>query len=314
MMFDGEKYINPFTDFGFKKLFGEEPNKDLLLDFLNELLKGERGTIKNLTYKKSERLDDSPDGRKVYFDLFCETEEGEKFIVEMQNTWQQFYKDRVLFYATYPIRDQYPESGMGGGWDYNLKPIYVVSIVNFALDREKVKNEIPPGLSLRKDVMLVDKVTYEVFYDKLTLIFLQMPLFNKTIDQLETRFDKWLYVLKNLHRLDLIPETLKEKTFEKFFAAAEIARLSKEDRIRYEEGLKNILDMNNVIDSSRYLGREEGLQAGMQAGKAIGKEEGLAEGERIGKIKTAKKLLAMGMKKEDIASATGLSIEEIDAC
>ena len=149
-MFDDERYINPFTDFGFKKLFGEEPNKDLLLDFLNELLKGERGTIKDLTYKKSERLDDCPDGRKVFFDLYCVTETGEKFIVEMQNIWQQFYKDRVLYYATYPIRDQHGESGMGADWDYYLKPVYVVSIVNFILDRDETPINTPPGLSFAK--------------------------------------------------------------------------------------------------------------------------------------------------------------------
>ena len=300
MMFDGGKYINPFTDFGFKKLFGEEPNKDLLLDFLNELLKGKRKKITGLTYKKTERFDDSPDGRKVFFDLFCETEEGEKFIVEMQNIGQEFYKDRVLYYATYPIRDQYGESNMGGEWDYYLHPIYVVSIINFMLDPNKTKTGTPPGLAFRHDVRLMNEVTYEIFYDKLTLIFLEMPLFKKTIDELETRFDKWLYVLKNLHRLDRVPDALREKTFEKFFEIAEIAHLTQAERIQYEDGLKNTLDMNNMIRSSRKWGVEEG--------QVIGR----VEGEKIGKIKTAKNLLAMGMKVEDIAHATGLSIDEIN--
>ena len=290
---------NPFTDFGFKKLFGEEPNKDLLLDFLNELLQGERGTIKNLTYKKTERLDRCPADRKVLFDLFCETDTGEKFIVEMQNTWNRFFKDRVLFYATFPIRDQYEESGKGAEWNYHLQPVYVVSVVNFVLDRDQIIGKTPPGLAFRKDVMLMDKVTYEIFYDKLTLIFLQMPLFTKTIDQLENRFDKWLYVLKNLNRLDTVPETLRERIFDKFFTVAEIARLSKEDRIRYEDALKSELDWNSLLSSSNFLGWEKG------------KIEGRVEGEQIGIVKTAKKLRAMGMKSEDIAVATGLSLEEI---
>ena len=308
MLFEGEKYIDPFTDFGFKKLFGEEPNKDILLDFLNELLKGQRGTITDLTYKKSEHLDDSPDGRKVFFDLFCETGDGDKFIVEMQNIGQQYYKDRVLFYATYPIRDQYGESNMGSKWDYHLKPVYVVSIVNFALDQDEVKTNIPPGLAFRKDVMLLDKATYEIFYDKLTLIFLQMPLFNKTIDELENRFDKWLYVLKNLHRLDRVPEMLKERIFEKFFAIAEIARLTEEERIRYETGLKTTLDLNAVIQSSRVLGQIEGEQIGIQKGRAEGEQIGIQKG----KFETAKNLRAMGLNAEDIARATGLSIAEIN--
>ena len=304
MMFDGEKYINPFTDFGFKKLFGEEPNKDLLLDFLNELLKGKKKKITGLTYKKTERFDDSPDGRKVFFDLFCETEEGEKFIVEMQNIGQEFYKDRVLYYATYPIRDQYGESNMGGEWDYYLHPIYVVSIINFMLDPNKTKTGTPPGLAFRHDVRLMNEVTYEIFYDKLTLIFLEMPLFKKTIDELETRFDKWLYVLKNLHRLDRVPEALREKTFEKFFEIAEIAHLTQAERTQYEDGLKNTLDINNMIRSSRKWGVEEG--------QVIGRAEGEKMGMEKGKMETAKNLLAMGMKVEDIARATGLSIEEIN--
>ena len=290
-MFEGRRYISPFTDFGFKKLFGEEPNKELLLDFLNELLRAEKGTIKDLTYKKCERLDDCPDGRKVCFDLFCETDTGEKFIVEMQNTWQRYFKDRVLFYATYPIRDQFKESDMGGDWDYYLKPVYVVSVVNFVLDREKMESGTPPGLSFRRDAMLMDKATYEIFYDKLTLIFLQMPLFNKTVDELETRFDKWLYVLKNLHRLDRVPEILRERIFEKFFAIAEIARLTEDERVQYESNLKNTLDYYSGLSSYRYLG----------------KEEGRVERE----IEIAKNMLSIGLDIETIAKVTGISVDGI---
>ena len=92
-----EKYINPFTDYGFKKLFGEEPNKDLLLDFLNQLLKGEQGEIKDLTYLKTEQLGDSDVDRKAIFDLYCENEKGEKFIVELQKSKQNFFKDRTVY-------------------------------------------------------------------------------------------------------------------------------------------------------------------------------------------------------------------------
>ncbi len=94
-----EKYINPFTDFGFKKLFGEEPNKNLLLDFLNELLKEEQGTITELTYLKNEHLGNTETNRKAIFDLYCTNERGEKFIVELQKTKQKFFKDRDLFFS-----------------------------------------------------------------------------------------------------------------------------------------------------------------------------------------------------------------------
>src|SRR3989339_1777886 len=98
-------YVNPFTDFGFKKLFGEEVNKDLLIDFLNNLLLGEQ-QIKDLTYLKNEHLSSSDTERKAIFDLYCENERGEKFIVELQKAKQNFFKDRSVYYSTFPIQEQ----------------------------------------------------------------------------------------------------------------------------------------------------------------------------------------------------------------
>ena len=122
-----ERYINPFTDYGFKKLFGEEINKDLLLDFLNELLKEEQGVIKNITYLKTEHLGASEVDRKAIFDLYCENEKGEKFIVELQKTKQNFFKDRTLYYSTFPIREQAKRTD----WDYELKAVYTIAILDF---------------------------------------------------------------------------------------------------------------------------------------------------------------------------------------
>jgi len=120
-----EKYINPFTDYGFKRLFGEEPNKGLLLDFLNELLKEEQGKITELTYLKSENLGATELHRKAIFDLYCTNERGEKFIVELQKTKQKFFKDRTVYYSTFPIRDQ---AIMGSEWDFELKKVYTIAI------------------------------------------------------------------------------------------------------------------------------------------------------------------------------------------
>jgi hypothetical protein len=115
-----ERYVNPFTDFGFKKLFGEEPNKDLLLDFLNELLREQEGEIKDLTYLKNEHLGAGDTDRKAIFDLYCENERGEKFIVELQKSKQNFFKDRALYYSTFPIQEQAKRAD----WNYELKAVY----------------------------------------------------------------------------------------------------------------------------------------------------------------------------------------------
>lgn len=273
-----EKYINPFTDYGFKKLFGEEPNKDLLLDFLNELLKEEQGEIKGLTYLKTEQLGTSDIDRKAIFDLYCENEKGEKFIVELQKSKQNFFKDRTVYYSTFPIREQAKRAD----WDYELKAVYTIAILDFVFDSDKNEPE-----KFRYDVKLTDIETNKVFYDKLTFIYLEMPKFNKTIDELETRFDKWLFVIRNLNRLDRVPDKLKERIFEKLFETAEIARFSPEQVLSYEDSLKYYRDLKNSLDTARDEGKIEG------------------------KIEVAKNLLKNGVSIDVIIKSTGLTEEQI---
>jgi predicted transposase/invertase (TIGR01784 family) len=166
-----EKYINPFTDYGFKRLFGEEPNKDLLLDFLNELLKEQEGSITELTYLKNEHLGSSELDRKAIFDLYCQNEKGEKFIVELQKSKQNFFKDRSVYYASFPIREQAKRAN----WNYELKAVYAIAILDFVFEEDK---PAPPD-KYRYDVKLQDIETNKVFYDKLTFSYLAMPRFNK---------------------------------------------------------------------------------------------------------------------------------------
>jgi predicted transposase/invertase (TIGR01784 family) len=123
------KYINPYTDFGFKKLFGEEANKDLLMDFLNQLLPS-RHQIASLNFHNPENLADLPNERKAIFDIHCQAVSGERFIVEMQKAKIKYFKDRSLFYVTYPIREQ----AQKGEWDFKLTAIYFVAILDFEYD------------------------------------------------------------------------------------------------------------------------------------------------------------------------------------
>jgi len=278
-----ERYINPFTDYGFKKLFGEEPNKDLLLDFLNVLLQEEQGEIRTLTYLKNEHLGTGELDRKAIFDLYCENEKGEKFIVELQKTKQNFFKDRTVYYSTFPIREQAKRAD----WNYELQAVYTVAILDFVFDEDKQDKD-----KFRYDIKLTDIETKQVFYDKLTFIYLEMPKFNKTVDELETRFDKWLYVIRNLNRLDKVPDKLRERVFEKLFEAAEIARFTPDQVRSYEDSLKYYRDMKNSLDTAKQEGREEG------------REEG--------KIEIAKRALKMGLSVDDIIQLTGLSEHTIE--
>ncbi|MEX2565081.1 MAG: Rpn family recombination-promoting nuclease/putative transposase [Cyclobacteriaceae bacterium] len=270
-----EKYINPFTDYGFKRLFGEEPNKDLLLDFLNVLLKEEEGEIKDLTYLKGEQLGTNDVDRKAIFDLYCENEKGEKFIVELQKTKQRFFKDRTVYYSTFPIREQ----ARRADWNYELKAVYTIAILDFVFDEDKKEAN-----KYRYDIKLSDIETKKVFYDKLTFIYLEMPKFNKTIDELETRFDKWLFVLRNLNKLDRVPDKLREQIFDKLFEIAEIAKFTPAQIQSYEDSLKYYRDLKNSLDTA--------------------KEEGI--------IEVAKNAISEGLPIEVIMKITGLTKEQIE--
>ncbi len=257
-----ERYINPFTDFGFKKLFGEESNKALLLDFLNELLKYEQGQIVELTYLNNEQLGRSELDRKAIFDLYCENERGEKFIVELQKTKQNFFKDRSVYYATFPIAEQ---AHQGSFWNFELKAVYTIAILDFVFDDDKNNPD-----KYLYHVKLSDIHTHKVFYDKLTFIYLEMPKFNKTLDELDSKFDKWLYILKNLNQLNDVPPPLQEQVFVQLFHTAEISKFDQGQLRNYENSLKYYRDLKNSLDAAKAEGLEEGLEMGLQQGNGEG--------------------------------------------
>ena len=308
-----DRYVNPFTDFGFKRLFGEEPNKDLLLDFLSELLRKEKGNIKEITYLKNEHLSHIGE-RKAIFDIYCENEEGEKFIVELQKAKQDFFKDRSVFYSTFPIREQ----AVRGDWNFELKAVYTIGILDFLFDdADKDKTVV-------SEVRLMDTDKKTVFYDKLTFIYLQMPNFTKTEDGLETHMDKWLYVIRNLSDLQDRPKKLQERVFKKLFKIAEIEQLTREERMIYEDSLKVYRDLKNTVDTAEKIGIKKGEKIGIKKGEKIGIEKGekigIEKGEKIGiekgkkegKKESAQSLLSFGiMTPEEIAEALKLDIEEV---
>ena len=287
-----ERYINPYTDFGFKKLFGTELNKDLLISFLNALLSGKKKEIKDLSYLNSEHLGDGYGDRRAVFDVYCETEDGGRFIVEMQKAEQAYFKDRSVYYSTYAIREQAPK----GPWDYHLEDVYTVGLLNFTFPSDEY-----PADSFVHEVKLKDNEDNHVFYDKLTFIYLEMPKFTKTEDELVTMFDKWMFALHNLARLMERPAALQERIFKRLFEQAEIARFNENERREYQESVKDYWDYYSTMKTA------------MQKGEAKGRAEGLAEGEARGRAEVARNLKQLGLSITDIASATGLTNEEIKA-
>ena len=278
-----EKYINPHTDFGFKRLFGSECNTELLISFLNTIFHGKQN-IQKVTYINSE-------SRPGFFVVRCENDKGEKFIVEMQNVYQEFFKDRTIYYSTFPIREQ---AQRGGDWDFHLNPVYTIGLLNF---------NFADGLENAKrwhhEVKLMEVDTHEVFYDKLTYIYVEIPKFDKKESELESMYDKWMYVLKNLSNLMQPPAALQERVFTRLFEQAEISKFDKQELKLYEDSVNAYRDIVNAIRTAE------------KKKYAEGRAEGRAEGEKKAKERIASNLLALGVPIETIMQASGLSEEEI---
>ena len=300
-----QKYINPYTDFGFKKLFGEEANKDLLIDFLNALLP-EYHQVKTLEFRNPEQLGDSAYDRRAVFDVFCDAENGDKFIVEMQKEDQEYFKDRSVFYSTHLIQGQ----GQKGKWNYKLKAVYFIGILDFVYDKNK------PDPILIREVSLKDQFGEE-FYKKLQYIYIQMPVFHKTESELKTPKDKWLFFLKNLPSLEHIPSILNEDiVFQKAFHTAEVAAMPKNDRDRYQHELKQYWDYWSTFQTAEKKGLAQGLTKGIAQGLtkgiAQGRAEGKAEGKTEEKIEIARNMKIEGFDSAMIAKVTGLTPDEIE--
>lgn len=266
------RYVNFYTDFAFKKLFGTEANKDLLISFLNALLQG-REEIIDLTYLNTEQLPSTEAERKAIFDVYCQTSNGERILIEMQKASQKFFKDRSIFYSTFPIREQ----AQKGEWDYELNRVYTIGVLNFTFDNNPEY--------YHHEVMLMDTTTKEVFFDKLTYIYLEMPKFNKTEEELETLCDKWMYAIRHLDSLYERPVKLQEAIFERLFEQAEIAKFNPKELISYEESLKNYRDWYSTLKT--------------------------AEDKKT--LELARGFKAKGVDINTICEVTGLSEEEINS-
>lgn len=278
------QYINPYTDFGFKKLFGQEASKDLLIDFLNELLPIENKIV-SLTFANNENHGAISSERKAIFDIHCTDEKGACFIVEMQKAKLKFFKDRAVYYSTFPLRDM----AETGDWDFELKPVYCVAILDFLFDEERERKDVVTTARLQDQYC-------HVFYEKLHFIFIEMPRFKKSAEELTGHFEKWLYFLKNLETFETIPDILNEEVFIKGFEIARIANFTPDQLHEYEHSLKTYRDLKGSMDTAR----EEGF------------EEGLEKGKMEEKINLAGSLKKRGFSTSDIADLTGRPPKQIE--
>jgi predicted transposase/invertase (TIGR01784 family) len=291
------RFINPFTDVGFKRIFGQEISKPVLIAFLNALLKDEQHIV-DLQYLDKEQPGESADDKSLIYDVYCELDNGDHIIVEMQNKSQPFFKNRSVYYISRAISRQ---GEPGPEWRYDVKAVYLIALLNFK--REDISNEF------RTDVALMDMKHKTLFSDKVRLVFLQLPYFTKEVDDCENIFEKLIFVLKHMDVLQRMPWLAQDAVFQKLASIADVASLNKQERMAYDENLRKYRDTIAVMEGQWMEGHDKGVVEGHAKGRA----EGRAEGEREKALESARRMKADGMTVELIAKYTGLTVEDINS-
>ena len=326
------QFINPFSDWGFKHIFGSEISKDLLICFLNDLFAGEF-VIKSLAFGNKEQIGLSKDSREVIFDIYCTTDEGKEIIVEMQNRGQEHFIDRALYYTSRVIVNQ----GIKGEWDYDIRPVYTICFMNFI-------DPLLPFGKFRTDMILADRDNGKMVSDKIRMVYLMLPFFEKTETECETDFERWIFVLKNMNTFERMPFLAKNAVFKKLAEISDLRTLSKKDMDKYEDSIRIMRDayatykyaIKTGLEDGRKQGLEEGMAQGIEKGMAQGIEKGMAQGiekgmaqgiekgmaqgiekgkaeaEHLKNIEFAKLMLSDGDSTEKIQRYTGLTAEEIN--
>ena len=247
------RYIDPLTDFGFKKIFGVDSGKPLLMDLLNQLLPAEHRIV-DLTHTNSEALGRFLNQRSAAFDLHCRTADDRRFIIEMQRTPQPHFKDRSVFYSTFPIYEQ----ACLGEWNFELCPVYCIAFLNFFFDKsDRRSDRYIERVQLRNE-------RCEVFYNKLHFIFIQLPLFKKRLEDCSTRLELWVYLLTHIGKLPENPRDLPAPLNDPFFIhaldLAKAARLSEAEYWEYEASLKRSRDEYATLQFAHNKGQKEGVR------------------------------------------------------
>ena len=289
------RYINVLTDYGFKKVFGD---KEVMTAFLTDLLQP-KSPIQDITFLDKEHDGIAEYERGVIYDLLCQTEDGEEFIVEMQNRNQAQFSDRIIYYLSRSFSSQGEKGNVA--WDFRLKPVYGIFFLNFHLK----------GFEQRtvRTVQLKVEETGELFSDKLKVFTLELPNYRKMKEEdCKTRIDYWLYNITNLETMTTnIPFQQQQPAFKKVGNIAELVRMTPEELKQYNISIDSYRTNLSVMKNERAEGIAEGLAKGLAKGRAEGRAEGIAEGL----AKAAKRMLAIGIPVEQISLATGLSVNEI---
>ena len=254
-MYTINTFISATTDYGFKRIFGQEGCEYVTANFLSDTL-DTPARIEEVKFLPQELLPGSPGERLAIVDVRCVTGNGEQFIVEMQRNRQRYFKDRTVYYSTFPIVQQ---AQKGQPWQFHLDPVYCIGIVDFSFSENG---------HYFSSIKLKNEQTDEVFFDKLTYIFLELPKFNLSLSELVTPRDKWMYFLKHIVELDEIPAVFTEPYLIQACEIASYAALTPWERYAYEQSLKTARDSY----ATHKTAEEEGLARGLEQGERRAKQ------------------------------------------
>ena len=242
------KYADLLNDEVFKLVFGRESTKDVMIEFLNQVILDRR--ILDLEFIDKEMHPVERDAKGTVYDMFCKTDDGSRIIVEVQRRKQPFYPERALYYSTFQIQRQVE----AGAEYYDFLPVYVVSILDFMMDDDPQSNAVRTAYRLYEDN------SHKLLTDRVTFIFIELPKFTKTVDELDGNILEGMYFcFKNMAELESRPEVLDHHVFTKIFDVTELYNMDQDTRDKVLDNMTTERDLRNQMIYARGEGREEGI-------------------------------------------------------
>lgn len=294
-MEDNQIFMNLMTDFAFKRLFGSPKRKKLLIRFLNIIFAKDNLTVTDVTFHDKEILPADENGKRIVYDIYCTTpDEKQHIILEMQKLYHSLFENRTVYYACTGI-------GLQGekGWNYNLKPVYSIFVVDFHFPHMTRKD--------LHDVRLMDIHSHEIYSDAMRMIFIHLVESKEKWEDCETDYDKLLFLIKNMHTMDKESKAYRSGEFEELFNESEICNMAAEDVVAYGQSYQKYVDTLDAVDTASRTSYTKGMDIGFEKGVEKGIEKGI-EKERANSIRI---MHAMGIPVEAIASQYGMTITSV---
>ena len=294
------KYADLLDDDVFKLVFGRESTKDVMTEFLNQVIPDRK--IVDLEFIDKEMHPVERDAKGVVYDMFCKTDSGARIIVEVQRRKQPFYPERAIYYSTFQIQRQVE----AGADSYDFLPVYVVNIMNFKMDNRE------DDTNVKTIYRLYEENSHRLLTDRITFIFIELPRFRKSVYELDGNVLEGMYFcFKNMAVLDNRPKVLTHSVFNKIFEASELYNMDKVTRDKVIHKMTTERDLRNQMAYARQEaiseGRAEGRAEGYAEGHAEGREEGREEGLRYAVMRMHDSGLDVG----HIAEIMGISVDDV---